>query len=65
MSPDSDVCGRDASFFPAEALARIFGTRPAPVNVLRLWPVYKKVGTVRSDGPDVIEPISEREPTLL
>ena len=39
--------------------------RPAPEDVLRLWPVDKKVGNVRNDGPDLIEPIAEREPTLL
>jgi hypothetical protein len=33
--------------------------------VLRLWPVDKKVGNVRNDGPDLIKPIAEREPTLL
>jgi len=39
--------------------------RPAPEDVLRLWPVGKKVGNVRNDGPDLIEPIAERDPTLL
>ena len=39
--------------------------RPAPEDVLRLWPVDKKVGNVRNDGPDLIEPIAERDPTLL
>ena len=39
--------------------------QPAPEDVLRLWPVDKKVGNVRNDGPDLIEPIAEREPTLL
>src|ERR1700760_1022134 len=39
--------------------------RPAPEDVLRLWPVDKKVGNVRNDGPDLLEPIVEREPTLL
>jgi putative SOS response-associated peptidase YedK len=39
--------------------------RPAPEDVLRLWPVDKKVGNVRNDGPDLIEPIREPEPTLL
>jgi hypothetical protein len=38
---------------------------PAPEDVLRLWPVDKKVGNVRNDGPDLIKPIAEREPTLL
>ncbi len=39
--------------------------RPAPEGVLRLWPVDRKVGNVRNDGPELIEPIAEREPTLL
>jgi putative SOS response-associated peptidase YedK len=39
--------------------------RPAPEDVLRLWPIDKKVGNVRNDGPDLIEPIVERESTLL
>ena len=39
--------------------------RPAPYDVLRLWPVDKRVGNVRNDSPDLIEPIADREPTLL
>jgi putative SOS response-associated peptidase YedK len=39
--------------------------RPAPIEVLRFWQVDKKVGNVRNDGPDLIKPIAEREPTLL
>jgi putative SOS response-associated peptidase YedK len=39
--------------------------RPAPKDVLRLWPVDKKVGNIRDDVPDLIEPIKEPEPTLL
>jgi putative SOS response-associated peptidase YedK len=38
--------------------------RPAPEHVLRLWPVDKKVGNVRNDGPDLIEPRPETEPEL-
>jgi putative SOS response-associated peptidase YedK len=38
---------------------------PAPEEVLRLWPVDKKAGNVRNDGPELIEPIVDREPTLL
>jgi putative SOS response-associated peptidase YedK len=30
--------------------------RPAPEGVLKLWPVDKRVGNVRNDGPDLIEP---------
>jgi putative SOS response-associated peptidase YedK len=39
--------------------------RPAPSDVLRVWQVDKKVGNVRNDGPDLIKPIAELEPTLL
>jgi putative SOS response-associated peptidase YedK len=39
--------------------------RPAPSDVLRVWQVDKKVGNVRNDGPDLIKPITELEPTLL
>jgi putative SOS response-associated peptidase YedK len=39
--------------------------RAAPEDVLRLWQVDKKVGQVRNDGPDLIKPIAELEPTLL
>jgi putative SOS response-associated peptidase YedK len=39
--------------------------RPAPNDVLRVCRVDKKVGNVRNDGPDLIRPIAEREPTLL
>ena len=38
---------------------------PAPNDVLRVWQVDKKVGNVRNDGPDLIKPIAEEEPTLL
>jgi hypothetical protein len=36
-----------------------------PENALRIWPVNKKVGNVRNDGPDLIEPAPEMEPTLI
>jgi putative SOS response-associated peptidase YedK len=39
--------------------------RPAPKDVLWVWRVDKKVGNVRNDGPDLIKPITEPEPTLL
>jgi putative SOS response-associated peptidase YedK len=39
--------------------------RPAPEDVLRLWPVDKKVGNVRNDGPDLIKPARLVGPTLL
>jgi len=39
--------------------------RPAAVGVLRFWPVDKKVGNVRNDGPELIEPLVSTEPLLL
>jgi putative SOS response-associated peptidase YedK len=41
--------------------------RPAPEDVLRVWPVDKKVGNVKNDGPELLEPhaSSEQMPTLL
>ena len=38
---------------------------PAPDNVLRVWPVGKAVGNVRNDGPQLLEPTTVAEPTLL
>jgi putative SOS response-associated peptidase YedK len=29
--------------------------RPAPEGVLRIWPVDKRVGNVRNDGPELLE----------
>lgn len=31
---------------------------PSPEGVLRLWPVDKRVGNVRNDGPDLLEPVA-------
>jgi putative SOS response-associated peptidase YedK len=39
--------------------------RPAAEDVLRFWPIDKKVGNVRNDGPELIEPVRETEPTLV
>ena len=39
--------------------------RPAPEDVLRVWPVGKAVGNFRNDGPQLLEPIAVTEPTLL
>ena len=39
--------------------------RPAPEDVLRFWPVDKRVGQVRNDGPELIEPVVPVEPLLL
>jgi putative SOS response-associated peptidase YedK len=38
--------------------------RPAPEGVLRFWPVDKKVGNVRNDGPELIEPVVPTEMLL-
>jgi putative SOS response-associated peptidase YedK len=38
----------------------------APDNVLRLWPVDKRVGNVRTDGLELLEPHAPAEtPALL
>ncbi len=39
--------------------------RPAPEDALRFWPVDKKVGNVRNDGPELIEPVVPAEAALL
>jgi putative SOS response-associated peptidase YedK len=39
--------------------------RPAPEDVLRFWPVDKKVGNVRNEGPELIRPVQEKEASLL
>ena len=39
--------------------------RPAPEDVLRFWPVDKKVGNVRTEGPELIRPVQEKESSLL
>jgi putative SOS response-associated peptidase YedK len=39
--------------------------RPAAEDVLTFWPIDQKVGNVRNDGPDLIEPVAEAEPLLL
>ena len=39
--------------------------RPAAEDVLRVWPVDKKVGNVRNDGPELLEPRAPQEATLL
>jgi putative SOS response-associated peptidase YedK len=41
--------------------------RPAPEDVLRVWPVNKKVGNVKNDGPKLLEPHASAEemPALL
>jgi putative SOS response-associated peptidase YedK len=39
--------------------------RPTPENVLRIWPVDKRVGNVKNDGPELLEPATPPEPTLL
>ena len=39
--------------------------RPAPENVLRVWPVDRRVGNVKNDGPELLETMTPAEPTLL
>jgi putative SOS response-associated peptidase YedK len=39
--------------------------RPAAEDVLRFWPVDKKVGNVRNDGPELIRAIAQSERTLI
>jgi putative SOS response-associated peptidase YedK len=39
--------------------------RPAAEDVLTFWPIDQKVGNVRNDGPDLIEPVEDAEPLLL
>lgn len=39
--------------------------RAAPEEALRFWRVDRKVGQVRNDGPDLIQPLAQVEPTLL
>jgi putative SOS response-associated peptidase YedK len=36
--------------------------RPAAEGVLRIWPVDKRVGNVRNDGPELLEPEIPPEP---
>ena len=39
--------------------------RAAPDDALRFWAVDKKVGNVRNDGPELIEPVVSAEASLL
>jgi putative SOS response-associated peptidase YedK len=39
--------------------------RPVPEDVLRVWPVDKKVGNVRNDGPELLEPYAPLEDTPM
>jgi putative SOS response-associated peptidase YedK len=39
--------------------------RAAGEDVLRIWPVDKKVGNVKNDGPELLVPSTLAEPTLL
>jgi putative SOS response-associated peptidase YedK len=32
--------------------------RPAPEGILRMWPVDKRVGNVRNDGPELLVPLA-------
>jgi putative SOS response-associated peptidase YedK len=48
-------------------LSAIQERMPVPLaeNVLRVWPIGKAVGNVRNDGPELLEPTTVAEPTLL
>jgi hypothetical protein len=40
--------------------------RPLPENVLRIWPVDKRVGNVKNDGPELLlRNVPEEAPALL
>ena len=39
---------------PADPTALL---RPLPEGLLKLWPVDKRVGNVRNDGPDLLQPM--------
>jgi putative SOS response-associated peptidase YedK len=41
--------------------------KAGPEDVLRVWPVNKKVGNIKNDGPELLElhASSEETPTLL
>ena len=67
--------GPDAGDHRAGGLAALAGRgrgrsvqallRPAAEDILRFWPVDKKVGNVRNDGPELIEPVVPAETLLL
>ena len=40
---------------PADPVALL---RPLPEGLLKLWPVDKRVGNVRNDGPDLLQPVA-------
>ena len=65
--------GPHAGYYRAEGLAARLGEtegdpasllRPAPEDVLRIWPVGKAVGNFRNDGPALLKPSTITEPTL-
>jgi hypothetical protein len=35
-----------------------------PEGVLRFWPIDKRVGQVKNDGPELLEPLPEPELAL-
>jgi putative SOS response-associated peptidase YedK len=39
--------------------------KPAKEGILRIWPVDKRVGNVRNDGPELIEPEIPPEPDVF
>ncbi len=47
----------DGAADPAAALMR-----PAPDGTLRLWPVSRRVNSVRNDGPELLSPCALPDP---
>jgi putative SOS response-associated peptidase YedK len=39
--------------------------KPAKQSILRIWPVDKRVGNVRNDGPDLLQPEIPPEPDIF
>src|ERR1700712_168502 len=39
--------------------------KPAKQGILRIWPVGKRVGNVRNDGPDLLQPEIPPEPDIF
>jgi putative SOS response-associated peptidase YedK len=68
------MCGRYASFLPAEALARLFGTAGPLPNLEPTWnmaptkgPIERTVNNVRNDGPELLVPnrLPGEQPVLV
>jgi putative SOS response-associated peptidase YedK len=50
---------------PARAETLLPLLRPAPDRLLRQWPVSPRVGDVRNDGPQLIDPLHDDPPDQL